>query len=135
MRINIFSRVIGAIFFISGTSIGAGMLGLPIKTIGISFLFVLLLFLVVLILMFFSSVAMLEISLWLPGSTNILSVSNLVFGKFFSFFVGLIYVCFLYSLMAAYISGGSTMVSDLLVINHETVFYDIFFSFLIIIPF
>lgn len=135
MNYIIFSRILGSILFIAGTSIGAGMLGLPIRTIGIDIYFIFFLFFFVWICMTVSSLAMLEISLWLPGNTNIISISNFIFGRRISFFIGFLYILFLYSLISAYISGGSSMLLDLFAINCESVYCNSFFCLLFILPF
>lgn len=135
MNYIIFSRIIGSILFISGTSIGAGMLGLPIRTIGIEIYFVCFLFFIVWFFMTLSALAMLEISLWLPGNTNIISISKFIFGRRFSILVGLFYILFLYSLISAYISGGSSMLIDLFAINCENFYCHSFFCILFISPF
>lgn len=135
MNYIIFSRIVGSILFISGTSIGAGMLGLPIRTIGIDIYFVCSIFFCVWICMTLSALAMLEISLWLPGNTNIISISNFIFGKKIGIVIGFLYVLFLYSLISAYISGGSSMLIDLFSINCESFTCHFFSCLFFISPF
>lgn len=129
------SRIIGSILLISGTSIGAGMLGLPIKIIGINYYLNLVVFFLVWLLMLISAFAMLEISLWVKGDANIISISKLILGKNFCRFIAFLYILFLYSLITAYISGGSTMLIDLFSINCESFFLGFLFRFVFLCPF
>lgn len=135
MNYIIFSRILGSILFIAGTSIGAGMLGLPIRTIGIDIHIILFLFFFVWICMTISSIAMLEISLWLPENTNIISISNFVFGRKVSFFIGFLYILFLYSLISAYISGGSSMLLDVFTVDCDNFYCNAIFCLVFILPF
>ncbi|MDB6096999.1 MAG: tyrP-A [Francisellaceae bacterium] len=111
---QIFSKTTGVALMVAGTCIGAGMLGLPIKTGALGLKYSLLLFIIVWALMGFSALLMLEASLWSKKETNLFSMMNQVFGVYGKFFTTLICILFLYSLMAAYTSGGSTLTKELL---------------------
>jgi len=115
------NRIIGSIFLISGTSIGAGMLGLPIKTLGINFKTTIIMFLIVWLIIITSAMAMLEISLWEKSDSNIISISKNLIGTNFSKLIAISYILFLYALITAYISGGSTMILDLININNNLI--------------
>ncbi|MCB1712514.1 MAG: hypothetical protein KDH96_08585 [Candidatus Riesia sp.] len=124
------NKILGSIFLISGTSIGAGMLAIPIKLSGISFGASTLIFFVSWILMLISSFAMLEISLWTNTNGNIQSIGSLFFNKNFSIIISTIYILFFYSLIIAYISGSYSILSSSL--NHKT---KIIYKILFILPF
>lgn len=129
------SRIIGSILLISGTSIGAGMLGLPIKIIGINYYLNLVIFFLIWLIMLISAFAMLEISLWVKGDANIISISKIILGQNFCRFIAFLYILFLYSLITAYISGGSTMLIDLFAINSESYFFSFLFRLIFLVPF
>ncbi len=131
----ILNRFIGSILLISGTSIGAGMLGLPIKILGINFYFNLIILFLLWLIMFFSALAMLEISLWVEGNSNLISIAKYILGINFSYFLAFVYILFLYSLISAYISGGSSILLDFFISNNNSSVYVFFFEFIFILPF
>ncbi|HFL8824239.1 MAG TPA: aromatic amino acid transport family protein [Candidatus Azoamicus sp. OHIO1] len=133
--ISILDRFIGGVFLVIGTSVGAGMIGLPFKTAGINFYLVIIIFFLVWIVMFITAIAMLEVSLWIGKNVNLITICNKVFGKKFSYFVCFTYLLFLYSLMVAYISGGSNMLFDIINFKREKEYGNVFISFLFTIPF
>jgi len=135
MQTSILNRVIGGVFLIAGTSIGAGVIGLPLKTMGVSFYLLLFGFFITWIVMIISAVAMLEISSWSKTDINIVRIYYRILGKKFSYFICIILLLFLYSLMTAYISGGSTMLIDIINVNLNNNLYNFFFSLIFIIPF
>ncbi len=108
------SKIIGGILLIVGTSIGGGMLALPITTAGSGFISSSLLMLVCWMIMTFSAFLILEVNLWLPRGTNMLSMGRATLGKPGEIAVLLSYVLLLYALLAAYISGGSSVFNDFL---------------------
>jgi len=82
-----------------------------------------------------SSLAMLEISSWFNNDENIVSISNYIFGSKFTNILIFFYILFLYSLISAYISGGSSMLMDLFIIKYELHNISIMFKILFIAPF
>lgn len=108
------SRFIGGILLIVGTSIGGGMLALPVANAATGFwqssLFLLLCWLVTMLGAFF----ILEANLYLPKKKNIISMAQATLGL-----PGLVvawgsYLILLYALLAAYISGGADLLHSLL---------------------
>lgn len=107
-------RLIGGILLIVGTSIGGGMLALPVSTASTGFansaVFLLLSWLV----MTLGALLVLEVNLYLPADSNMLSMAEKTLGPVGKLFTGCGYLCLFYSLLAAYISGGSDVVQNLL---------------------
>ncbi|MCA9749920.1 MAG: hypothetical protein KC414_12500, partial [Romboutsia sp.] len=106
--------ILGAVFLIAGTCIGAGMLGFPVATAAAGFYPTLMAFLLVWAIMTFTALAMLEVSLLLDGDTNLISMVEKVLGKRAKKIIWLIYLLFLYSILAAYTSGGVTIIAQML---------------------
>lgn len=104
-------EMIGATLLVAGTSIGAGMLGLPLKTAQAGFSATLVFFFLVWAMMCFTGLVTLEVSLWLKGETNLISMAKMTLGRRSSHLLWLVYVLFLYSVMSAYTAGGASMVS------------------------
>lgn len=103
------SKLIGSILLISGTSIGAGMLALPVITAEFGFLPSLCLFLITWAFMTFAALLMLEVNLWLSPNTNLISMAKATLGKSGQIVAWSAYLLLLYSLMAAYLSGLDAM--------------------------
>lgn len=101
--------VLGGAFLIAGTSVGAGMLGLPVKMASVGFSNSIWVFIGIWLVMTFTALLMLEVSLWLKGETNFISMANATLGSVGKNIAWLTYLFFLYSLMAAYTAGGTTM--------------------------
>jgi tyrosine-specific transport protein len=107
------SGVLGGAFLVAGTSIGAGMLGLPIQTAAGGFFSSVGLFIVVWAVMTFTALAMLEVALSSEGETNLISMASQNLGNWGGRIAWLCYLLFLYSVMAAYTAGGTTMLADI----------------------
>lgn len=101
---------LGAILLIVGTSIGAGMLALPIGTAQLGFLPATALFITVWYVMYLAALLTLEISLRLEPGTNIVSMASFTLGGYGKIFAWTIYLLLLYSLNVAYLSAISDII-------------------------
>lgn len=108
------SKLIGGILLIVGTSIGGGMLALPVATAalgpGHSILFLILCWMI----MTAGAFLLLETNLRYPPGSNMISMAKATFGLPGQITVWVFYLLLLYSLLAAYISGGSDVFNGLL---------------------
>ncbi len=108
------SRFIGGVLLIVGTSIGGGMLALPVANAATGFwqssLFLLLCWLLMTIGAFF----ILEVNLYLPPGKNMVSMAAATLGKPGLLVAWLSYLFLLYALLAAYVSGGADVLGGLL---------------------
>ncbi|MEI6242205.1 MAG: aromatic amino acid transport family protein [Chlamydiota bacterium] len=106
------NRFLGAILLVAGTTIGAGMLGLPmitafcgfypsIVTITICWLFLLL-----------SSFLMLDVNLSIEGEVNLISMAEKTLGKWGKVACWISYLFLLYALDVAYLAGGSKILQE-----------------------
>lgn len=107
------SKIIGCILLIIGTSIGAGMLALPVATAAGGFYHSLLLFLGAWLVTVIGAFFILEANLWLPENTNLISMAKFTLGPLGQILTWLIYLLLLYSLLSAYIAGGSDLLQGL----------------------
>ncbi len=103
------TKIFGGILLIVGTSIGASMLALPIAMGEGGFLSSLVLLLACWIVMTFSAFLILEVTLWLPPRNNMLSMARATLGRPGEAVAWVTYLLLMYSLLAAYISGGSAI--------------------------
>lgn len=106
------SKTIGGILLVVGTSIGGGMLALPITAAPSGFLGSSLLLFACWVLMTFCAFLVLEINLWLPEKSNIISMAESTLGKIGSFFAWVCYLLLFYCLLAAYISSGTDILHN-----------------------
>lgn len=107
------SKMLGAILLVAGTSIGGGMLGLPIVTAKCGFLNASLLFFICWAFMTFTALLILEVNLCFPKNSNMISMAKATLGKPGEIFCWTVYLFFLYALVSAYISGGQDILHGL----------------------
>ena len=106
------NKLLGGILLVSGTTIGAGMLALPVSTGMAGFLPSLLIFVAYWIYMTFTAFLILEVNLWMKNGSNLNSMARLTLGKAGQFFSWLLYLFLLYSLLTAYLAGGGPILQD-----------------------
>ena len=107
-------KILGSIFLLAGTAIGAAMLALPIST-GILGLYPsLCLFLVAWFGLLYSAFLFLEVTLWSEGEINIVSMASEILGPTGRLISWSFYLYLLYALVTAYIAGGGLVVANFL---------------------
>lgn len=111
---NLDTKLLGGILLIVGTAIGGGMLALPIATAEAGFTNSLILLLLCWFIMTASAFLVLEVNLWLPANTNIISMSRILLGRWGESFAWISYLLLFYSVLAAYMAGGGDFLSGLL---------------------
>lgn len=109
-----FFKLIGGILLITGTSIGGGMLALPIANAEAGFLISSLTLLACWCLMTFSALIMLEVNLWFPSGSNLISMAEKTIGKNAKYVTWIAYMLLLYTLLVGYISGGTDLIDSFL---------------------
>lgn len=107
-------KLIGSILLIVGTSIGAGMLALPIATAELGFWGSLILLIACWFVMTVGAFLILEVNLWLPQNSNLISMARVTLGPLGQMVSWVTYFLLLYSLLSAYIAGGSDLFQHLL---------------------
>lgn len=107
-------RVLSGTFLIAGTMIGAGMLGLPLVTGVAGFLPGIVVTCVVWLFMYCTGLLFLEVTLWMPDGSNVLSISGRFFGKWGRFVSGVMFIFLYYCLMIAYFAAGAPLLGDAL---------------------
>lgn len=110
------SKLLGGILLVVGTSIGAGMLALPMATAQTGFISSSLLLLLCWFVMTASALLILEVSLLLPASSNLISMAKATLGRAGQAVAWVCYLLLLYALLSAYITGGGSFLRDLLVL-------------------
>jgi len=105
------SRLLGGILLVSGTTIGAGMLALPVATGMGGFLPTLVLLVLYWMVMTYTAFLMLEVNLWLGEENNIISMARKTLGKPGELISWVVYLALLYLLTTAYVAGSRPIVT------------------------
>lgn len=106
------NRLIGAILLVSGTTIGAGMLALPVTTGLAGFLPSVVIMTAIWLFMMLTAFYLLEVNLRMKGESNLISMMHLTLGKPGEIVAWITYLLLLYSLTAAYLVGCSQILED-----------------------
>ncbi|NYA27309.1 aromatic amino acid transporter [Haemophilus haemolyticus] len=108
------NKTIGSTLLVAGTMIGAGMLAMPLTSAGIGFGFTLVLLLGLWALLTFSALLFVELYQTVESDAGIGTLAEQYFGKAGRILATAVLIIFLYALIAAYVSGGGSLLKDLL---------------------
>lgn len=108
------SKLIGGVLLVVGTTIGAGMLALPVATAQLGFWASVALLFACWGIMTICALLFLEVNLWLPPNTNLISMAGATLGPIGQSIAWAIYLLLLYSVLSAYIAGGGDLFHYLL---------------------
>lgn len=108
------SKLIGGILLIVGTSIGGGMLALPVSTAEVGFTNSIFFLFFCWLVMTAGALLILEVNLRLPPGSNMISMAKSTLGLPGQIIAWITYLFLLYTLLSAYISGGSDVFNSLL---------------------
>ncbi len=107
-------KLFGGILLVTGTSIGGGLLALPVVTAADGFYVTTLCLIVIWLLMTVGAVYILELSMALPVGTNLISMAKQTLGKPGALVMWSGYLCLTYCLLSAYTAGAADIVVALL---------------------
>ena len=108
------NKTVGSTLLVAGTMIGAGMLAMPLTSAGIGFSFTLVLLLGLWALLTFSALLFVELYQTAESDAGIGTLAEQYFGKAGRIIATAVLIIFLYALIAAYVSGGGSLLKDLL---------------------
>ena len=106
------NRMLGAILLVSGTTIGAGMLALPVTTGLAGFVPSLIIMTAVWLFMMLTAFYFLEVNLRMKGESNLISMMRRTLGRPGEVISWVTYLLLLYALTAAYLLGCSQIIND-----------------------
>ncbi len=107
-------RILGGILLVSGTTIGAGMLALPVASGLAGFYPSVALFIFYWCYMTYTAFLMLEANLWMAPGTNLITMAKHTLGRGGELVSWVVYLFLLYTLTAAYLAGGGPIFIDFL---------------------
>nr|ELR5229282.1 tyrosine transporter TyrP [Providencia rettgeri] len=106
------NRTLGSIFIVAGTTIGAGMLAMPIAAAGNGFLVSLAMLLALWALMCYTALLLVEVYQHESYETGIGSVAQRYLGSGGKFITGFSMMFLMYALTAAYMSGAGEIITS-----------------------
>lgn len=102
------SRFVGSLLIVAGTTVGAGMLALPMTSNKIGFVNSVFLLVAMWAFMCFAALVTVEINLKLGGGYSIAYISEKYFGKIGKYIASLSIGLLFYALLSAYATGGAS---------------------------
>ncbi len=105
-------RIVSGTLLISGTTVGAGMLGIPLVTGVSGFIPGLVITILVWFFMFCTGLLFLEVTLWMPDGSNILSMTQRFLGRKGKYVSGGVFLFLYYCLMIAYFAAGAPILAE-----------------------
>lgn len=107
-------KLLGGILLIVGTSIGGGMLALPVTTAPAGFTNSIFFLVLCWFIMTIGALLVLEVNIRLPVGSNMVSMAKSTLGLPGQIIAWITYLLLLYTLLSGYISGGSDVLHGLL---------------------
>jgi tyrosine-specific transport protein len=105
MKLN--KKIFTASLLIAGTTIGAGMLALPIVTAVSGFMPSIIVFAICYLFMMATGLLLVEALSWYKGEFNLVSLATTLLGPFGKWLAWLLYLFLFYTLTVAYTAGGA----------------------------
>jgi len=112
-----FNKTVSGTLLIAGTTIGAGMLGIPLLTAKAGFIPGVGITVLVWLFMLATGLLFLEATLWMHEGANVLSMSRRFLGRSGKAAAGATFLFLYYCLMVAYYAGGAPIFSAFLGIS------------------
>lgn len=106
------NRALGSILIVAGTTIGAGMLAMPLAAAGTGFGVTLGLLFGLWVLMCYTALLLLEVYQHVPADTGLGSLARRYLGRYGQWLTGFSMLFLMYALTAAYVSGAGELLSS-----------------------
>ncbi|EKY1942096.1 tyrosine transporter TyrP [Cronobacter turicensis] len=106
------NRTLGSIFIVAGTTIGAGMLAMPLAAAGVGFSVTALLLFLLWAVMCYTALLLVEVYQHHPASTGLGTLALHYLGKPGQWLAGFSMLFLMYALTAAYISGAGELLAS-----------------------
>lgn len=106
-------HVVGGALLIAGTTIGVGMLALPVATGSSGFLPSMVTYLICWLFMLCTGLLILEVSLWMPKDSSFISMAEKMLGPAGKAIFWVVYLFLFVTVMIAHASGGGAVLLDI----------------------
>ncbi len=111
--IRSFGHLLGGTLLVTGTSLGVGMLALPVATAAGGFLPSVVIYLVCWLFMLATGLLILEACIWMPKDANLITLSHHLLGRTGKFACWVLYLFLFFCLMVAHLAGGGSVLQQL----------------------
>lgn len=105
------NRALGSILIVAGTTIGAGMLAMPLATAGVGFSSVLIILISLWAITCYTALLFVEIYQYHDASTGLATLAKQYLGNYGKWLTSLSMLLLMYALTAAYISGAGDLLT------------------------
>ena len=135
------NKTLGSTLIVAGTTIGAGMLAMPLTSAGIGFGFTVVLLISLWLLLSFTALLFVEAYQTVDSDAGLGTLAEKYYGTFGRVVSTAVLIIFLYAILSAYVSGGSSILGGLLptIVDAETttkiagvIFTVVFGSFIVV---
>ena len=135
------NKTLGSTLIVAGTTIGAGMLAMPLTSAGIGFGFTVVLLVSLWLLLCFTALLFVEAYQTVDSDAGLGTLAEKYYGTFGRVISTAVLIIFLYAILSAYVSGGSSILGGLLptIVDAETttqiagvIFTVVFGSFIVV---
>lgn len=106
------NRTLGSILIVAGTTIGAGMLAMPLASAGVGFGVTFCLLIALWALMCYTALLLLEVYQHVPADMGLGSLAARYLGRYGQWVTGFCMLFLMYALTAAYISGAGELLAS-----------------------
>lgn len=107
-------HVFGGTLLIAGTTIGVGMLALPIATGPSGFLPSIAIYFICWLFMLCTGLLLLEVCLWMPKDSNLITMTHKILGPIGRIVCWIVYLFLFITVMIAHVAGGGQVLQDIL---------------------
>lgn len=111
--IHSMGHVVGGTLLIAGTTIGVGMLALPVATGPAGFVPSIFIYFISWIFMLCTGLLLLEVSLWMPKDTSFISMAEKILGPIGKNIFWVVYLFLFGTVMIAHAAGGGSVLLDI----------------------
>ncbi len=108
------NKTFGSTLIVAGTTIGAGMLAMPLTSAGIGFGWTVALLIALWLLLSFSALLFVELYQNAESDAGIGTLAEKYYGNFGRIVSTAVLVIFLYAILSAYVSGGSSLLAGIM---------------------
>jgi len=106
-------HVLGGALLIAGTTIGVGMLALPVATGPSGFVPSVSIYLLCWLFMLCTGLLLLEVCLWMPKESNLISMAERLLGPVGKNVCWIVYLFLFVTVMIAHVAGGGEVLSEI----------------------
>ncbi|MGQ0286011.1 aromatic amino acid transport family protein [Pasteurellaceae bacterium 22721_9_1] len=108
------NKTLGSTLIVAGTTIGGGMLAMPLTSAGIGFGFTVVLLIALWALLAFSALLFVEVYQTVDSDAGLGTLAEKYYGTFGRVLSTTVLMVFLYAILSAYVSGGSAILAGVM---------------------